>query len=66
MLEKFLRRSEVEKLTGLSRSAIYAAMSDVRFPRVVRIGKSAVAWRASEIESWQAARITETVRARSA
>ncbi|MBX9605273.1 MAG: AlpA family phage regulatory protein [Gammaproteobacteria bacterium] len=60
MLDRFLRRDAVESLTGLSRSAIYAAMRAGTFPSPVRIGKSAVAWRACEIEDWQAARIAAT------
>ena len=60
MLEQFLRRDEVEKATGLSRSAIYAAMRAGTFPQAVRIGKTAVAWRANEIEAWQTARIAES------
>ena len=57
MPEQFFRRAEVIKLTGLSRSAIYAAMQAGTFPRPIRIGKLAVAWRAADIEAWQAARI---------
>ena len=60
MLEQFLKRDQVTHATGLSRSAIYAAMNAGTFPRPVRVGKTAVAWRASEVESWQAARIAES------
>ena len=61
MLDQFFRREEeVQKLTGLSRSAIYAGMRAGTFPAAVRIGKSAVAWRATEIEKWQAVRIAES------
>ena len=59
MLEQFLRREKVEELTGLSRSAIYAGMQSGRFPKTIRIGKAAVAWRASDIAAWQTARIAE-------
>ena len=54
MLEKFYRRSEVENLTGLSRSSIYSMMEIGEFPRPVRIGRRAVAWRESDISEWQA------------
>lgn len=57
MLEKFLRRDAVEALTGLSRAAIYAGMKAGTFPMTIRIGKAAVAWRESDIEAWQLARI---------
>lgn len=56
---RILRRPEVEKRTGLSRSAIYAAMKDDReFPAPVRIGKRAVGWRESAVERWIAGRKT--------
>ena len=60
MLEKFLRRDAVEALTGLSRAAIYAGMKAGTFPTTIRIGKSAVAWRESDLEAWQLARIAST------
>jgi prophage regulatory protein len=50
--ERLLRRKEVERLTGLSRSSIYAWMKDGRFPRPVRLGPRAVAWRQSDITAW--------------
>ena len=51
-----LKRPEVEALTRLSRSAIYAAMRDGTFPKPVKIGRRAVAWRRVEIEQWLASR----------
>ena len=56
MQEQLLRRCDVENIIGLSRSAIYALMEEGQFPRPVRIGKRAVAWRRSEIEAWMASR----------
>ena len=38
-----IKRPEVERITLLSRSAIYAAMDAGEFPRPVRIGRRAVA-----------------------
>ena len=52
MLEALLRRPDVEAITGLSRSSIYAAMSRGDFPRPVSIGIRAVAWPRTSIESW--------------
>ena len=60
MIEKFMKRREVSDLTRLSRSAIYAGMRNGTFPHTVKVGKSAVVWRALEIEAWQAARIAES------
>ena len=52
MQDRFLRRPEVENLTGLSRSTIYLMISNGEFPKPVRIGRRAVAWRESAIQSW--------------
>ena len=52
MLESLLRRPDVEAITGLSRSSIYAAMSRGDFPRPVKLGKRAVAWPKSAIDDW--------------
>lgn len=56
MLEAHYRRAEVERLTGLSRSTIYAMMANETFPKPVRIGRRAVAWRESDLATWQASR----------
>lgn len=49
---QLLRRKQVEQITGLSRSSIYAMMADGGFPRQKKIGRRAVAWRREEIEDW--------------
>ncbi len=58
MAEHHLRRPQVEIATGLSRSSIYAMMDAGDFPRPIRIGKRAVAWPQSAIETWLANRPT--------
>ncbi|MDX3900416.1 MAG: AlpA family phage regulatory protein [Sphingobium sp.] len=50
--DRYIRRSEVEALTGLSRASIYRMMAEGRFVRPYRIGKSAVRWRYSDIKEW--------------
>jgi prophage regulatory protein len=55
--QRFLRRPEVRKTTGLSTSTLYDLMSEGKFPRPVRIGGNAVAWVSTEIEAWQQERI---------
>lgn len=52
MQDRFLRRPEVEILTGLSRSTIYLMISNGEFPKPVRIGRRAVAWRESAVRAW--------------
>ena len=58
MTERILRRREVEALTGLSRSTIYAQMAEGTFPKPVRLGKRAVGWTDSTIEEWVESRET--------
>lgn len=52
MAEKHYRRPEVETLTGLSRSTIYALMDKGDFPRPVRLAARAVGWPESAITEW--------------
>jgi prophage regulatory protein len=49
MSEVLLRVKQVQAITGLSRSAIYA-LED--FPRSVRISTRCVAWPKSSIDAW--------------
>lgn len=56
----FLRRPEVEARVGLSRSSIYAFMAAGDFPKPIRIGARAVAWRLSDIEDWISSRTENT------
>ena len=52
MRDRLLRRREVERITGLSRSSIYRLKQDGDFPRPVRVGPSAVRWKESDIAAW--------------
>ncbi|WP_114966819.1 helix-turn-helix transcriptional regulator [Alkalilacustris brevis] len=52
MPQRYLRRTEVEKITGLSRSSIYKLMSEGDFPRPVKLTAKAVAWPESVITDW--------------
>lgn len=47
-----MRRPEVERTVGLSRSQIYELMSKGLFPRPLRLGPRAVGWRSSFIFRW--------------
>jgi prophage regulatory protein len=55
-MDRMLRRREVESVTSLSRSSIYQAMAEGRFPKPVRLGHRAVGWRKSVIDDWLANR----------
>lgn len=52
MAEKHYRRTEIEEITGLSRSTIYLMMSKGEFPRPVRLTRKAVGWPESAITEW--------------
>ena len=54
---RFLRITEVEALTGLSRTTIYDWSADGRFPRPVRLSGRAVRWIESEVLEWMDERI---------
>ena len=60
MQDILMRRREVEKVLGISRSSIYRLMQEGRFPRPVRIGPAAVRWRASDITAWVESRPVAT------
>lgn len=52
-----LRRPEVTRRTGLSRSTLYARMKAGTFPKPVYLTPSTPAWVAAEIDKWIAALI---------
>lgn len=49
---RLLRLPDVQRITGLSRSTIYALIRDERFPAQRRVASNVVAWSAVEIHSW--------------
>lgn len=62
--EIILRRSDVERRTGLSRSTIYDKINpsspryEEAFPKPIRLGAgSAVGWLESEVQAWLSAQI---------
>jgi len=50
--KRLLRRPEVEKLTGLSRSTLYLRISRNTFPKPVPLGGRIVGWLESDIFKW--------------
>ena len=51
-MEKLLKLPDVKELTCRSTSRIYADMASGKFPKPVKIGVRAVAWRESELREW--------------
>lgn len=52
MTNKFLRRNEVEQITGLKRSSIYLKIKEGDFPKPVKLGLRTVAWIEADIQQW--------------
>lgn len=55
-IDRFIRRPEVERLTGLSRPTIYRYISAGQFPTPVKITDRAIGWRESVIQNWMESR----------
>ena len=51
-MERLLRRAEVQNLTTLSKTTLYAKIKAGEFPRPLSLGKQHVAWRASDVKAW--------------
>lgn len=49
---RFLRRAEVENMTGLGTTSIYKYMNLDQFPRTVEIAPHCVRWIESEVQDW--------------
>ena len=49
---KFLKLPQVINITGLSRSSIYLAISENRFPPQIPLGARSVVWVETEIQEW--------------
>ena len=53
-----IRLKEMQPMIGLARSTIYDKMNpkskryDASFPKPLKIGLSAIAWRLTEIQAW--------------
>jgi prophage regulatory protein len=64
--DRLIRREEVERLTGLSRSSIYwRNQHDPEWPKAIPLGPNTVAWIESEVLAW-ASRQVERARRRRA
>ncbi len=50
--KQLIKISEVIHWTAKSRSSIYKAINDGKFPKAYKNGDRAVAWLASDIDAW--------------
>ncbi|WP_022850801.1 helix-turn-helix transcriptional regulator [Limisalsivibrio acetivorans] len=56
---QIIRRKEVENMTGLSRSSIYALMKTGNFPQSIKLTERTTGWLKHEIESWLMEKVEE-------
>ena len=49
---KLLRLPQVKSITGLSKSTIYARISEGTFPKQVPLGPRLVVWVEADIQKW--------------
>ena len=57
--KRFIKLPEVSKRVAKSRSSIYKAISEGKFPKSYKNGDRAVAWLASEIDAFIEAQIAK-------
>ena len=54
---KLLRLPEVKATTGLSKSSIYARISEGTFPKQISLGPRLVVWVEADIQNWIAEQV---------
>ena len=54
---RIVKREELQNITGLSRSSIYAKIKNEEFPKAIKLGTRAVGWIESEVQAWLQERI---------
>lgn len=60
-LDRYIRRKEVEAITGLKTSSLYRHMNAGIFPKPKQLGIKMVGWLESDINAWMAARPESTL-----
>ena len=60
MEHQILRLTDVNAMTGLSRSTIYLRMVQGKFPKKINLGSRAVGWISSDVNEWIEERIRES------
>ena len=54
---KLIRLPQVKTITGLSKSTIYARISEGTFPKQIPLGPRLVVWVESDIQKWIAEQV---------
>jgi prophage regulatory protein len=49
---RMLKRKDVEQMTALKRSRLYAMTAAGKFPKPIKLSERSVAWIESEIQAW--------------
>ncbi len=57
---RILRLPAVMERTGLSRSSIYAFISEGKFPHQVKIGDRAAGWLEPEVDKWISRKVKQS------
>lgn len=57
MSKRLIRIKEVCRITGLSKSTLYAKIADGSFPRSVQLIERCVAWNEADVDAWIQERI---------
>jgi prophage regulatory protein len=52
-MQSYLRMTEICRRTGLSRWTIWRMEKEGSFPKSVKLGKNAVGWLLSELDTWE-------------
>lgn len=63
---RLIRFPEVKDRTGLGRSVIYKYIEEGNFPKPIKIGKRAVAWLSTDIDTWIAQQVAKAMGNRTA
>ncbi len=58
---RLIRRPEVERLTGLKKSQLYALSNEGDFPQRVKLGNRSVAWPENLVNDWIAERMAASL-----
>lgn len=61
--EKLLKLPDVCNAVAMRKGGVYKAIREGRFPAPVKLGKRAVAWPESVVQSWIANRISDAAKA---